>query len=47
MLTGLADFALCHSESHVTLHLGTIPPELQFGDNPLDSCMSLFVGISN
>jgi len=44
MLAGLADLALSYSESHVTPHFGPVPSELQFGDHPLDSCVSLFVG---
>jgi len=47
MLTGLADLALSYSESHVTPHLGPKPPELQLGDHPLDSCVSLFVVVPN
>jgi len=45
MLAGLADFTLFHSGSHITPHLGPIPPALQLGDHPLDSCVSLFVGV--
>jgi len=47
MLTGLADLAMSHFESHVTPHLWPVPPELQFSDHPLDSCASLFVGVPN
>jgi len=28
-------------------HLGRVPPELQFGENPLNPCVGLLVGIPN
>jgi len=45
MLTGLADLALPHSQSYAMPHSGPVPLELQFGDHPLDSCVSLLVGV--
>jgi len=45
MLTGLADFALSYSKPYVTPHPRPIPPELQFGEHPLDPCVSLLVGV--
>lgn len=47
MLAGLADSALSYFESYVTPHLEPIPPALQFGDHPLNPCVSLFVDVPN
>jgi len=44
-LAGLAGFALSHSAPYVTVHVGPIPPELQLGEHPLDSCVGLLMGV--
>jgi len=47
MFTGLTDLTLSHYKPYVTPHPRPVPPESQLGDHPLESCLSLPVGVPN